>query len=795
MRRVFVVIFPLIILLSGFAFAAEVTPEQLLLYKSLQEQKGGVIPGVLDKKQVAVQSGGAADVVASPSSVEASFTVKNNLNDKNPIRQFGYDYFSLKYQDQADYTNIPVGPDYVLGIGDSLSVFIWGKVQQKFSAAIEKDGSIFLPKSGKVSVMGMTLAQARSVIQKSLATQFANVEVTVTLDQLRTINVYTAGEFRSPGGYRVTSVATLFHVLYLAGGPTKAGSLRNIRLIRNNRTIATIDLYEYLLYGKQFKKIALLEGDTIFVPVIGPTVAISGSVKRPAIYEMNGAASIKSIVEMAGGKSASGINQNVQVQRIDSTGQRVMMDTQTDLSKLSSPARDGDVIVVASVLPAKRKVVTIAGNVKRPGEYALEPGMKIMDLIKKAEGIIPHTYMSRLELDREGPDYDYLKENTDLQSPPPKQSEKDKKIHQIIALNLSKILNNDARENKNLEDGDRVRVLSEADIDPDRVVYIEGMVRYPGKYPLSESMKLADLVFAAGGLKRGAYTQSAEFFRAGLSDKDRMITLNIARLLSNPTDTSNLVLKPDDRLFIKEDLDYNPQRKVRISGQVRYPGIYLVGKDEHLSALIKRAGGFLPNAFLPGIVFTRQTLRQNEQKIEAKTRKIEEKMLLQQEANLMLANRTTEAEQTHKLASLGLVADESGRLIINIDSFASLDTSSANVVLNEGDELTVPAIPSAVQVLGGVYSPGGVVYAPGQPIPYYTSVCGFTKLAAPHQIYVIRANGSVVEDKAYIPELGDSIIVPEEIKKDFDLWKVIVDVSDVISKMAITLSVLNSLKL
>lgn len=806
-----VIVFIVILFMTtGIAYTADYSKDDLELLKLMQEKQGNNdIKSLISKSQKNNQRATIQKkdetTDSGPSPIESAYKTKSSLDVNQEIKQFGYDFFNLNYQDQQDYTNMPVGADYILGIGDSLNIYIWGKIQQKFSVAVEKDGSIFLPKSGRVSVLGLTLAKARTLIQKSLSEQFANFEVNVTLDQLRTINVYAAGEVTAPGGYRVTSVATLFHLLYTSGGPTKVGSLRNIRLIRNNATVAVIDLYDYLLYGKQFRQVPLKEGDTIFVPVIGQTVGITGSIKRPAVYELKGNESLADIIRYSGGTNASAHNQNIQLERINNNGQRVIADVKNDKAKLSMKVKDGDLIKVAAVVAAKRKVVKIIGNIKRPGEYALEDGMRLADLVKKAEGIIPHTYMYRIELDRVGPDYEYLVSNDESNKNQPNNDDNitnklvpynyvdknDKKVHRIIPLNLSKILKSDANENKKLEDGDVIKVFSEKEMDPDASVYINGMVRNPGRYSIYETMKVVDLVFAAGGAKRGAYLGSIEINRAGTEKQRRIINVDIKKAMNNQSDPSNnITLLPDDYVYIKEDLEYNPQRTIVLTGQLKYPGTYILQKNETLSSVLLRAGGYQSNAFINGAVFTRKALKNNEKEINQKFRQLEEKRLLQKQVNAGLDVKQPEKKITDMIGT-----EEKGRIIINLKPIDQLHSSIDDISLEDGDELYIPLTPSTVQILGGVYSPGSVIVQQDMKIDsYMKKVGGVTKYAAINEIYVIKANGEVDTDKEYTPQVGDTIVVPEEIKKEFDLWKTIVDTVDVLSKVALTYTVFNSIK-
>ncbi len=321
------------------------------------------------------------------------------------LRQFGYDLFREPVSTFAPVTDAPVGPDYILGPGDVMQAYLWGMVDNVLTLQVNRQGEIFVPRVGTIPVWGMPLGEVRRVIHDQLSRQYAGFRMSLNLSALRSIQVFVIGEVAQPGVYTVSSLSSMVHALFAAGGPSKLGSLRTIRLIRNNRTIGTLDLYDFLLRGERARDFRLESGDTVFVPPIGPVVGVAGNVKRPAIYELIGMTRIGDMFQMAGGVSPTGYLQRVQIERVKPHTEKLILDLRLDDLTTGTRApnnlqvEDGDLIKVFPIDTRIYNVVFLEGSVRRPGEYELKNGMRLGDLLPPAE-VLPEAYVDRIEVIR-----------------------------------------------------------------------------------------------------------------------------------------------------------------------------------------------------------------------------------------------------------------------------------------------------------------------------------------------------------------------------------------------------------
>ena len=433
------------------------------------------------------------------SSVERSFS-EEKIPQVIPreLKQFGYDFFLSKPSSFAPVADVPVGPDYVIGPGDSFTVTLWGRIEANFAVEVDRNGEISIPKVGVMKVWGLTFSQLQKALMGEISKYYKEFQMNVAMNRLRTIQVFVVGEASSPGNYVLSSLATVYHALIAAGGPSKTGSMRDVQLLRNGKVVESIDLYDFFLRGDRSKDVRLQSGDTIFIPVIGPTVGISGSVKRPAIYEIKGTVLLKDFVEMAGGVTFQGYLQRVQVERVEAHQKKVATDFNLSPEGKDQPQplatllRDGDFIKIFPIYDQAENVVFLEGHVKRPGSFELKAGMKVSDLIPSYDALLPEPYLEHAEIQR--------------LIPPDRRPE-------TVSLNLGKMLQGDARHNLLLQNQDRVIVFAKANFKETPQVSISGEVSSPGKYRLVEKMRVRDLVFQAGNLKRSAYLQEAEITR------------------------------------------------------------------------------------------------------------------------------------------------------------------------------------------------------------------------------------------------------------------------------------------
>jgi polysaccharide export outer membrane protein len=414
-----------------------------------------------------------------------------------PLRQYGYAVFSSYISTFAPVDDVPVGPDYVVGPGDSLTISMWGPLESTVLRTVDRNGQILLPKVGDVRVWGLTFAQTDRFIREQLGRYFRGFQTSVTMGRLRTMRVQVIGEVCQPGSYTVNSLATLTQALYSAGGPTKLGSLRNVRLLRNSHVVGEIDLYDFLLRGDRTRDYRLESGDTIFVPTIGDVAAVTGEVKRPAIYEIRNDVRLADIVEAAGGATPTSYLKRVQIVRAQQNAERVTVDV--DLSdyylkgdmESNPPIHGGDLVLIHKNDSRIYNTVKVDGAVKYPGVYELKPMMRLSQLLP-ADRLMPEAYVDRVEIARRRPDYSV----------------------EVISVNLKKAWAGDLDQDPLLKANDDVSVRTE--MRATRTMTLSGQVARPGTYIIGEGERLSSLLDRAGGFTSRAYLKGSVFTRASL---------------------------------------------------------------------------------------------------------------------------------------------------------------------------------------------------------------------------------------------------------------------------------------
>ncbi len=448
----------------------------------LQPQAQGQ-PSVSGQPQVQGQMGG-----------EPISPIEQTFGD---LRQFGYMVFSSPVSTFAPVDDVPVGPDYVLGPGDSMVINVSGAMDSALIRIVDRNGRVFLPRVGPVRVWGLTFSQADRVLRDELARYFRGFETTITLGRLRTIRVHVVGEVCQPGSYTVSSLSTLTNGLYAAGGPTKLGSLREIRLLRNNHLVGTLDLYDFLLRGDRTRDFRLESGDTIFVPTIGSVVGIEGEVKRPAIYEAHEPMSVSDLILMAGGVTPRSYLKRVQVVRQEPSAERTAIDL--DLTNVfirddrssDLTLENGDLVRVFPSDYRVYNVVHLSGAVKYPGDYELKPDMRISQLLPR-ERVLPEAYLERVEIVRRQPDL----------------------TTEILPVDLKQAWTGQPVEDVVLKPLDEVHVRTE--LRAVGTVTLEGEVKRPGQYSIARGERLSSVIQRAGGFTDRAYLKGGVFTRTSL---------------------------------------------------------------------------------------------------------------------------------------------------------------------------------------------------------------------------------------------------------------------------------------
>jgi polysaccharide export outer membrane protein len=626
---------------------------------------------------------------------------------------FGYEVFRYSPTTFEPLAYGPVDQDYPIGPGDELVLTMWGDAQLALTAMVNREGAVVLPDVGTIPVNGLTLEGARSRIRAVLARSYAGLRAagpgsTISLDlslgKLRSIQVFLLGEVVKPGGYTVSSVSRVLNALYVAGGATRPGSLRDVRVIRGGQVVTRVDLYRLLLTGDAADETRLQNGDVIFVPPVGRRVRVSGPLRRNGLFELKDGENLAALLRMTGGPLADADLSRAQITRVvppalrdslhgqDRLALDVSLSAAAEGSGRDVPLCDADELVAYSIGQERRNTVTISGlSVLKPGLYEYRPGLRLRDLLQLAGGLKPEAFLGRAQVTRTAPD----------------------RTRSVLRVDLSRALAGDPGDDLALEPLDELDVLSKWDVEERGHVSIDGLVRHPGEYEYLEGMTLADLVFQAGGLTDDALVLSAELARVVLRAQGLQIadTLRVPleRTLSADSRASSFALERWDAVFVRSDPEHREQVFVSVDGEVRFPGRYaLTRRDERILDLVNRAGGLTEFAYAPAASFSRSG---------------------------------------------------AARLGIDLPAVLRDPRSPSNLVLESSDVLRVPRFTPIVTIEGAVFNPVTALYRAGAGVGYYvTQANGYRHDADKRRTVVVQANGNV--QKGGTPGPGSRVLVP-----------------------------------
>jgi protein involved in polysaccharide export with SLBB domain len=500
--------------------------------------------------------------------------------------------------------DLPAGPDYVLGPGDGLNIDLWGSVSQRLHRVVDSEGRLSLPEVGVVQVAGHNLADVQHMVQVALRSQYRELDADVSLDRLRTIRVYVVGDVQRPGAYEVSSLSTPLNALYEAGGPSSKGSMRVVKHFRGNQHVENVDLYDLLLRGVQAGTQRLESGDTILVPPIGQEISVAGMVRRPAIYELAGEKNLAEVLELAGGVLPAGALRHVDVERVEAHQSRSMLRLdipESDTAAGSEQAavtdalekfqvQDGDKIKISPILPFSDQTVFLDGHVFRPGKYAYRNGMKVTDLVHSYNDLLPEPYKRHAEIIR-------------LNAPDFKP--------QIIAFNLDDALAGKGPD-PTLKQFDTIRIFSRFDFEDPPIITVSGAVRDPGDHVTNGATYLRDAIFLAGNTSQDAELNDVQVFRKTPDGKMQVINADLRKALDGDL-KENLLLEPQDRVFVHKDVLRLYPATVEVQGEVPRPGRYPLGTDMTAAELVRVAGGLKRSAYVQQAELTRYTIEPGEQ--------------------------------------------------------------------------------------------------------------------------------------------------------------------------------------
>ena len=702
----------------------------------------------------------------------------NNMREAAPegdIKVFGRDIFNNSNLTFEPSLNIATPVNYRLGPGDQLVIEVWGASQANITQKVTPDGYITIPDVGPIQVNGLTVQAASNKIRAKLSKIYSGMgttnvdlstDVKVSLGQIRTIQVNIMGEVAQPGTYALSSFSTVFHALYKAGGISQLGSLRNIKVVRGGRTVATVDVYDYILHGRSHSDIRLQEGDVILASPYDALVLVKGKIKRPMYYEMKRTESIRTLIDYAGGFTNDAYTSAVTVERNDEKERTIC--SVDDMNYGVFKVKDGDVVSVGAILDRYNNRIEIKGAVYRPGFYELGKEIStVRDLITKADGLLEDAFTNRAVLHRENLD----------------------KTLEIISVNVKGVLDG-TEPDITLQRNDVLFIPSKYDLEAKGTIEISGEVYSPGIFPYAENTKLEDLIIMAGGL-----TESASKVR-----------VDIARRLNDPNSTKKqkeiskmfsfavkdgfvvegdpgFILEPYDQVFVRRSPGYTPKVNVSITGEVEFEGSYALNeRNERLSDLIARAGGLTGFAYLKGARLERQL--KEEEYLQAK------ELLAMVASNNQISGNDSiiipAVSRTYTVA-------------IDLEKIMSNPHSSLDPVLQDGDAVIIPQLMTTVQVTGSVRKPNAVVYNPDMKLKDYISEAGgYAERARKSGTFILYPNGHIKElgRNASAKEIvgGAKIIVPQKGRSQWNLGTTLSTISTSVSMLAVIASLINTMK-
>lgn len=691
--------------------------------------------------------------------------------NEDVLKVFGRNIFNSKNLTFAPSQNIATPLNYKLGPGDEIIIDVWGDSQTTIRQTISPDGSINIQDLGPVYLNGMTIKEADNYLRRELSKIYSSIDndnsksdIKVSLGQIRTIQINIMGEVQVPGTYALSSLSTIFHALYRAGGVSDLGSLRNINLIRNGKKVANVDVYDFILKGKTMDDIRLQEGDVIIVPPYDILVDIQGNVKRPMLYEMKKGETVKSLIEYAGNFTGDAYTKNIQMTR--KNGREYQIYTIDDLDYSVFQLMDGDELIVNAMLNRYANRIEIKGAVYRPGVYQYSGQLNtVRQLVEKAEGLMGDAFVNRAVLHRE-------REDLTLE---------------VISVNIKGIMEGSVPDVV-LQRNDVLYIPSIHDLQDMGSITVHGEVARPGEFPYAENTTLEDIIIQAGGLKESASMVRVDVSRRIKDSKGTTSPQQIGEMHTFALKDGFVIegeqsfkLQPYDEVYIRRSPAYQPQINVSVRGEILYEGEYaLTQKTERISDLVKKAGGVTPYAYVKGARLTRI--------INDDERKRMESVL-----DMAKGGAGKDSIDVSKL-DLGNIY----YVGIDLEKAIANPGSDYDIVLREGDVIDIPEYNNTVRISGAVMYPNTVSYQEGKNLKHYIEQAGgYGFRAKKSKAYIVYMNGQVTKAKKLSSSTiqpGCEIIVPTKEKNEFKLQNILSIATTSASLATMIASIANILK-
>ena len=702
---------------------------------------------------------------------------------------YGYEIFRgntfLSFQSNL---NIPTPSDYVLGPGDKLFIDIYGQSENYYQAEVSPDGDLILENFGPINVSGLTVENSKKRLLSRLKKVYTGINqnktfVNISVGIPRAVRVNIVGEVNLPGTYNFSAFNTVYNAIYVAGGITENATLREVKLFRNNKLIDVVDIYKFLNEGDQSSNVRLENNDLIVVGPYTNRVLISEGVKTPGKFEIKNGETVSDLIKYAGGFSENSYSKSIRITRIFDEKYKIVdvYSDQFDFFELKS----GDKIEVDKIIEKYENRLIVKGSVYKPGIYSLSDNMTIKDLIEKAEGLQPDTFMDRGFITRTNEDFSTTNISFNV-------------FNQIKGLDKPIFLEKD----------DVLNIISINDLKDDNYIEISGEINKPGVYPFSKNLNLEDIILLAGGVRKNATLKSIEISRVNSSENSLSSSEVFYVDIDNLNSDSNFQLKPFDNIIIRKDPNIEYLKFARIEGEVNYPGKYAISsKKERISDLLKRAGGPNEYAYYEGATIIRKTefaeeLSQIQNEINDLTKLREklsldeslltesEKLLISRIDNdlekLKLENNSNQdfssfvkKERINEIVKRNAMSEDiplakSESIGINLDQIIKSPGLKSDLLLEDGDIIIIPKKLETVRLRGELLYPTTVRHSPSRGLKYYiNSAGGFDLKAKRGSTYVVYANGDVARTKKFLffnlypkAEPGCEVIVPKKSVKN-----------------------------
>ncbi|GJG32491.1 capsule polysaccharide transporter [Xylanibacter ruminicola] len=681
--------------------------------------------------------------------------IPDSVNTINGKRVFGRDIFNNKALSFEPNMNIATPTSYIVGPGDKVFVDVYGGSQKSEQMEVGPDGSIVVTGYGPIHIAGLSVAAANAKIKQTLGKRYSSSKIRMTLGQTRTIMVNVMGEVMAPGTYTLSAFASVFHALYMAGGVNSLGTLRDIKVFRGGRQIASVDIYDYILNGKLSGNIRLAENDVIMVGPYQNIVDVAGNVKRPMAYEMKKNESIATLLKYAGGFTGDAYKKAVRVNR--TAGEQYSVYNVNEFDMSSFRLQDGDSVTVSGNLRRYENMVEIAGAVFRPGQYSLGGNVTtVKSLIEQADGLTEDAFAGRGVLHR-------MKED---------------RTRRVISLDIQGILNGTVADVP-LENEDVLTIASKQEKTNERTVTIFGEVMFPATYEYADDESIEDLIIQAGGLTDAASTVKVDVSRRMIDPKATEDSREVAQTFSFTLKdglvvdgSKDFVLQPYDEVYVRKSPGYMPQRNVTVEGEVLFAGTYpLAHKNQRLSEVVKAAGGVTKEAYIRGA-------------------RIERPMNADEKFRLNRILQLAKVQSGAGFDANKVDQDSVYYVAIELDKALANPGSDDDVVLREGDRIIVPEFSGTVKIDGNVMYPNTASYSSGKSYKWYVrnQAGGFGMGAKKSRAFILYQNGAVKKASGAKIEPGCEIFVPSKTRSANDKISMIANLGTSLATMVTMLA-------